>query len=180
MTIRHEPASNSAGDVFRHYVGDIVYGANDGLVTTFTVVSGVAGAGLTPTVVIILGFVNLIADGFSMGASNYLAIRSHADAEGKSRGIREPLFHGIMTFLSFVLIGSVPLLAYVIPPARDHAFLVSCLSTGGALFAVGASRSLVSERGWLRAGVEVLLVGLVAAVVAYEAGLLLARWTRAA
>ena len=178
MLIRHEPASTAPGDVFRHYVGDVVYGANDGLVTTFTVVSGVAGAGLSPTVVIILGFVNLIADGFSMGASNYLAIRSHADAEGKSRGIREPLSHGIATFLSFLLIGALPLVAYLIPPARDHAFLISCLLTGGALFAVGASRSLVSERGWLRSGVEVLLVGLVAAAVAYGAGLLLARWTR--
>lgn len=178
MTIRHEPESTAPGDVFRHYVGDIIYGANDGLVTTFTVVSGVAGAALSPKVVIILGFVNLIADGFSMGASNFLAIRSNADAEGRSRGLGEPLLHAAATFASFVTIGAIPVLAYLVPSTRDHAFLASCISTAGALFGVGASRSFVTPRGWFRSGIEVFLVGLVAAAVAYGAGLLLAQWTR--
>jgi VIT1/CCC1 family predicted Fe2+/Mn2+ transporter len=58
------------------YIGDLVYGANDGIVTTFAVVSGAAGASLLPGVVIILGLANLFADGISMGLSNYLSIRS--------------------------------------------------------------------------------------------------------
>ena len=40
----------------QNYLKDAVYGAIDGAVTTFAVVSGVAGAGLSPTIVIILGF----------------------------------------------------------------------------------------------------------------------------
>ncbi len=56
----------------RHsYLGDAVLGAIDGCVTTFAVVSGVAGAGLPRNVALILGFANLLADGFSMAASNY-------------------------------------------------------------------------------------------------------------
>ena len=39
--------------VARHYVREIVYGVNDGLITTFAVVAGVAGGGLTPRVVLI-------------------------------------------------------------------------------------------------------------------------------
>lgn len=54
------------------YLRDWVYGGMDGAVTTFAVVSGVTGAALDSRVVVILGIANLIADGFSMAASNYL------------------------------------------------------------------------------------------------------------
>jgi hypothetical protein len=54
------------------YLHDFIYGGIDGVVTTFAVVAGVAGADLDETVVIILGGANLIADGFSMAISNYL------------------------------------------------------------------------------------------------------------
>lgn len=53
-----------------------VYGANDGIVTTFAVVAGVAGAGLSPAVVLILGIGNMVADGLSMGIGDYLGERS--------------------------------------------------------------------------------------------------------
>lgn len=58
------------------YLRDIVYGAIDGTVTTFAVVSGVVGAELPHSTIIILGFANLLADGFSMGAGNYLATKT--------------------------------------------------------------------------------------------------------
>lgn len=58
------------------YLRDWVYGGIDGAVTTFAVVSGVAGAQLGGRVVLILGVANLIADGFSMAASNYSGTRA--------------------------------------------------------------------------------------------------------
>jgi len=54
----------------------MIYGAIDGAVTTFAVVTGVAGAGLPSGVLIVLGLANLLADGFSMAASNYLGTRA--------------------------------------------------------------------------------------------------------
>jgi VIT1/CCC1 family predicted Fe2+/Mn2+ transporter len=60
----------------RSALRDVVYGAIDGVVTTFAVVAGVAGAGLAPRVVLILGVANLAADGFSMAVSNFLGARS--------------------------------------------------------------------------------------------------------
>jgi VIT1/CCC1 family predicted Fe2+/Mn2+ transporter len=67
------------------YLSDFVYGGIDGTVTTFAVVSGVAGAGLSSDVVIILGFANLIGDGFSMAASNYLGTRVDRQLHDKAR-----------------------------------------------------------------------------------------------
>ncbi len=58
------------------YLRDFIYGAIDGAVTTFAIVAGVAGAGLSPGIVLILGVANLIADGFSMAVSNYLGTRA--------------------------------------------------------------------------------------------------------
>jgi vacuolar iron transporter family protein len=61
----------------RHsYLRDFIYGSIDGAVTTFAVVSGVAGANLSSAIVIILGMANLVGDGFSMATSNYLATRA--------------------------------------------------------------------------------------------------------
>jgi VIT1/CCC1 family predicted Fe2+/Mn2+ transporter len=67
------------------HLRDFVYGAIDGTVTTFAVVAGVAGAGLSASVVIILGVANLIADGFSMAVSNYLGTRTEQQQRERAR-----------------------------------------------------------------------------------------------
>jgi len=64
---------------FQHYLGEFVYGGIDGSVTTFAVVAGAAGAGLSSSVVIILGFANLIADGFAMSIGAYLSAKSEQE-----------------------------------------------------------------------------------------------------
>ena len=65
-----------------NYLRDWIYGGIDGSVTTFAVVSGVAGAGLSPWIILVLGFANLFADGFSMAASNYLGTKAeHEDLQ---------------------------------------------------------------------------------------------------
>lgn len=64
----------------RHsYLGDFILGAVDGAVTTFAIVAGAAGAGLDNTVVLILGIANVLADGLSMAAGNFL--RAKADRQ---------------------------------------------------------------------------------------------------
>lgn len=63
----------------RNYLRDWIYGGIDGAVTTFAIVSSVKGANLATSVVLILGFANIIADGFSMAAANYLGTRSEKE-----------------------------------------------------------------------------------------------------
>jgi vacuolar iron transporter family protein len=71
------------------YLRDFVYGAVDGIVTTFAVVAGVAGAGLEERVVIILGAANLFADAFSMAVSNLLS--SRAEIQQRDRALVDEL-----------------------------------------------------------------------------------------
>ena len=58
------------------YFDDFIYGSIDGAVTTFAIVAGVIGAGLSPGIILILGFANLFADGFAMAAANYQATKA--------------------------------------------------------------------------------------------------------
>jgi len=157
----------------RHYLPDLVYGANDGIVTTFAVVCGVVGAELSSRVILILGFANLVADGFSMGASNFLARRSFPDADERADG-REAARHGSATSLGFLVAGIVPLVAYLFPLPADARFPAAVGLTVTMLFAVGALRSPVTKVGWVRSGVEMLVVGSAAAAVAFAIGALAA------
>ncbi len=67
------------------YLKDFIYGAIDGAVTTFAVVSGVAGAELSSGVVIVLGLANLVADGFSMAVSNFMGARAEQQIRDKAK-----------------------------------------------------------------------------------------------
>ncbi len=90
----------------QHYVGDLVYGANDGILTTFAVVAGVTGGALSATTVVIVGMANLLADGLSMGVGNYLGIRARESALERQRRPEEearPARHGFATFSAFVV-----------------------------------------------------------------------------
>lgn len=73
------------------YLRDFVYGAIDGAVTTFAIVSGVAGAGLSSGVLLVLGLANLVADGFSMAVSSFQGIRTDEELREHLRRLEE--FH---------------------------------------------------------------------------------------
>jgi vacuolar iron transporter family protein len=155
------------------YLPDLVFGANDGIITTLAVVSGVVGAALSPSVILILGFANLIADGFSMGASNVLSRRSDPQ-NGALPNLSTVANHGLATFLGFILAGVVPLLAYLLPFFEGERFAAATALALGTLFAVGASRAAFTGRGWLASGLEMLILGALAAAVAYGVGALAA------
>lgn len=62
--------------MLKWHFDDFIYGSIDGAVTTFAIVAGVVGAGLSPGIILILGFANLFADGFAMAAANYQATKA--------------------------------------------------------------------------------------------------------
>jgi VIT1/CCC1 family predicted Fe2+/Mn2+ transporter len=220
------------------YLKDFVYGAIDGAVTTFAVVSGVAGAELSSSIVVILGIANLVGDGFSMAASNFLGTRAEDQHRARLRRIEEEHVsripegereeirqimqaqgfedddldraveiitadrrrwietmlkeeHGLSlvgpvawkaasaTFVSFVAIGLLPLLPFLLSLLAGvpigSPFAVSALMTAAAFFAVGAVKSRFVDQRWYWSGLETLAVGGGAAILAYICGVLL-KW----
>jgi VIT1/CCC1 family predicted Fe2+/Mn2+ transporter len=229
-------AREEHGAASHAYVGNMVYGGLDGIVTTFAVVSGVAGARLGNGVVLILGLANLFADGFSMALGAYLSSKSEqeyydreyqreawevehfpkgertelievyrakgysdedatrlvgiqtkkpdlwvktmmAEELGMMKDERNPMTSALATLGSFILAGVLPLLVYLVGltvaiPA-GVSFPVSLGLSAVALFALGAAKVLVTERNFLKSGMEMLVVGGAAAGVAFVVGVLL-------
>ena len=85
-----------------------------------------------------------------------------------------PWRHGLATFLAFLVAGALPLFPYVFLKPNHSDFLISVVATGMTLFLVGALRTLFTRRGWLRSGLEMLVVGAIAAACAYGVGAALA------
>jgi VIT1/CCC1 family predicted Fe2+/Mn2+ transporter len=158
----------------RHYIRDLVFGANDGIITTFAVVSGVAGGALPPAVVIVVGAANLAADGVSMGVGNFLAIRANErarEADDLPEEEAYPLKHGVATLLAFVMAGAVPLLPYLVPVPAPSRFAWSTALTLAAMFGLGAARACATAEVWWKTALETLGLGAIVAAAAYAAGL---------
>jgi len=84
--------------------------------------------------------------------------------------VSQPFKRGLATFLAFVLVGSVPLIPFLIPPLASSAAIISSFVAAGELFIIGALRKLVYPVNWLKAGLEMLLVGALAGGIAYTVG----------
>lgn len=153
-----------------YHLGNLVYGANDGIITTFAVIAGASGAGFSSSIIIVLGIANLIADGFSMAASKYLSVKSEQSVDQVGSKKRSALKDGAATFIAFVLAGALPLIPFLIPRAAEYAFTVSAIAGGIAFFLIGAARTFVIKKNFFIAGLEMLIVGGAAAGIAYGLG----------
>lgn len=216
----------------QNYLGEIVYGGIDGAVTTFAVVAGAVGAGLSNSVIIILGFANLLADGFAMSVGAYLSAKSvnaqnnnktkeieantastitiekqhlrtiylekgytgtlldtvvneieannkiyqtQLEKDNRSRitAIKSPLKIGFTTYLSFIAIGLIPLTVYVwdlIVGFPGHLFFWTSILTSLAFILIGFLKTYITQTSKLKGVSETLILGMIAATVAYYVG----------
>ena len=156
---------------------DIIYAANDGIITTFAVAAGVWGGGLSALTVLILGFANLFADGFSMAISNYLGTESEkefleAEREDTSEA-ESPLRNSVITFFAFTLAGAIPILPFLPGLSGERNFFYSVVFSLTTLFIIGACRTRFTRKNWFFSGLEMFALGGVAAFIAYAVGFLI-------
>jgi VIT1/CCC1 family predicted Fe2+/Mn2+ transporter len=241
LELDHTPdaiASRLADGPNHSYLKDFMYGAIDGTITTFAIVAGVAGAGLSPGIVVVLGLANLVGDGFSMAVGNYLGTRSEEERREKLRRIEEdhitrhpegereeirqifaakgfdgedlervvaritadrrqwvdtmlteelgvtlenrsPIRAAWTTFIAFALVGAIPLLAFIYQIVvstgtnLSDPFRISIMLTAATFFGIGALKSHVVNVSWWRGGGETLVMGGIAAALAYSVGAML-------
>ena len=223
---------SSFSDKLQEYLGEFVYGGIDGSVTTFAVVAGSTGANLDSSIVIILGFANLLADGFAMSVGSYLSAKSERAVYEKHKqteywevdnmpkqereevkeiyqekgfegelleqvvevicsdrdrwvnvmmkeelemipDVKSPFATGATTYISFILVGIVPLITYVwdyaIQPLENVFWIASSL-TVLAFVGIGWLKSFVTETSKTKGILETLLLGALAAAVSYFVG----------
>jgi len=154
------------------YIRDLVFASNDGIVTTFAVVAGSQGANLAPQVVIILGLANLLADGISMAAGNYLSLESEQDykQQNNTKFNLKPKFlkHALITFVSFVIAGLIPILPFIF--SSSNSFMLSLATVFISLLGLGVLRGMAVKKDILRSILETVLIGGSAAILAYGVG----------
>lgn len=164
---------------------EFVYGGMDGAVTTFAVVTGAAGANLGARTILILGFANVLADGFSMAVGSYLSEKSDQELSvSKGDSVPEehesPLTASLATFMYFVLVGFVPLSVYTLDfifgwNLGSDALIWSILLTLVAFAGIGYLRGMIAKSDRARTTLESLGLGLAAAVISFAVGSLLER-----
>lgn len=158
------------------YLPEFVYGSMDGLVTTFAIVTGSIGAALPAGVILIIGFANVIADAFSMGSSSYLASVSEESVH-KHIHTKRPIGKAVATFLSFAVVGLIPLapfvVSYFIPSFTEYAIATSVTATMLAFGAVGYISGATLGKNPIRTALRNIVIGGIAATLAFTVGFLL-------
>jgi VIT1/CCC1 family predicted Fe2+/Mn2+ transporter len=212
---------------------DFIYGSIDGAVTTFAIVAGVMGASLPSAIILILGFANLFADGFSMAAANYQASKARNEFVQMKRkqeeweinleeqeideirdiyrekgfkdelledvvriitskrkvwvdtmmkeelGLiedeKDPIHSSVSTFVGFNLVGLIPLIPFMIfmmigIELNGEAFVYSIAGVCTAFFLVGMIKGKIVKKSMIRSGINTLIIGGIAAIVAYLVG----------
>lgn len=90
------------------------------------------------------------------------------DEYGLPHEVRSPWIAAISTFTAFLICGLVPLLPYLF--GTEHSLAISVILTGTVFITIGSIKSRWSTSSWWQSGLMTLIVGAIAASLAYVAG----------
>jgi len=151
---------------FKKYLWEFVYWGIDGAITTFAVVAWSVWAWLDASIILILGFANLLADGFSMSIWAYLS----SDTGDNSIKKRERIYIWLVTYFSFILLWFIPLIIYVLEYfwfVFDSPFFYASLLTLICFALIWYVKSFIGNSSLIKNISETLLLWIAAASVAY-------------
>ncbi len=165
---------SSTGEKLR----DFILGIQDGIVNVLGLVLGVASATYETKAVLIAGIAGLFAESISMGAVAYTSSKAARDFYKKNKERKEanlyrnPIGIAFFVFFATILGSVVPVLPFFFIPVKIGILLSVALS-GVTLFVVGAVKGNLTNGKWTKSGIEMLLVGLLSAIIGYFIGILL-------
>lgn len=213
-------------------VRDVIFGANDGLVSILALVAGVYGAITESHPILIAGIAGAVAGAISMGAGAYLSAKSEKEVtekESDRKGIKRkgtpgeekvnlvkfyqlrgfkkeeaaaiadrvalkmeagetytlgeelgltseeswpPTKAALFTGLSFAVVSVIPILPFAFMEVNP-AVITAAIASIACLFIVGASKAIFSRKSWVRSGIEMMAIGMLASVITYAIGLII-------
>ena len=146
------------------FLSEFIYGSIDGLITTFAIISSSIGASIPNVYIVIISIASLLSDGYSMGISRYLSYT----AETKINSSKNPFISGIYTFISFTVIGILPILPFIF--LKDNIFQTSLIITLALFLLIGIIKGLILDSSVIRNAIETVLLGSSAALISYYVG----------
>jgi VIT1/CCC1 family predicted Fe2+/Mn2+ transporter len=147
-------------------------GGVDGVITSFAVAVGATFMedDVTSTVAVV-GFSSVVADGLSMGISEYVSSVSEGSVTDRKGS---PLLLGVVCFVSFVGCGTFPLVVFLVARQR----LLACASFALVeLMLLGSGQTYVTREPLLRGLARTSVLGTLAGLAAYGVGYVASRHT---
>ncbi|MEX0594526.1 MAG: VIT1/CCC1 transporter family protein [Patescibacteria group bacterium] len=155
------------------FLRNSIFGAEDSLVSTVGLLSGVSFAGLSSREIVVSGVILIVVEALSMGAGTYIADDSTNQLETVKSERENQLYNAVVMFISYVLVGLIPLSPYLLGGDTRIAFYYSLGATLFALFCLGIFRGFYVGRSIWKSAVKIALIGSVTAGVGIAVGLLL-------
>lgn len=161
---------------------EIIFGLEDGTVSTLGVIIGIAAGTNNRAIVILSGLVVIFVESLSMAAGTYLSNKSKLEAHIRDDRhsflprffhrhslFKEPLDESLSMGASYVLGGSIALLSFFLLPPFTAIFSAVIFSFA-FLFIVGFFKGKIVEVNPLRSGLEMLTVSASAALIGFVVG----------
>lgn len=155
----------------RGYLRNFVFGAEDSLVSTVGLLSGVSFAGLASREVILSGVILILVEAISMAAGVYISEGSEKELDPTDTDHQLP--DAWVMLFSYLLIGTIPLLPYIFAADTRLAFYWSVTLTLFTLFAVGLVKGLIVKKHPLKGAIKITVIGAFVIAVAVAVGLLI-------
>lgn len=155
-------------------IREVIFGLEDGLVSTLGAVTGIAAGAQSTFIVILSGLVLIAVEATSMAAGSYLSNKAVAATEGKTDSVHPYRAAAIMG-LFYVFGGLVPITPYFLFPVHQ-AYLPSIIATAIVLYLIGVWSARYTNRNKVKSGLEMAIVSLAAAFIGYVIGRLVSNY----
>lgn len=165
--------NSTLGKVSKNNLRELIFGLEDGLVSTLGVVTGMASGLSNSSVVILSGIVVVLVESLSMAAGTYLSNKAEYDLNKKHAA--PVLFAALVMFVAYVLGGSIPLLPYFFLSV-NQGIVGSVIATVISLYLVGYYKGVVTRTNRVKSGFEMMTVSLLAAGLGYIIGAIGSRY----
>ena len=150
------------------FLRNLVFGVEDGLVSTVGLLSGIAIAGVPRETIFLTGVVLIFVEAFSMAAGSFLSEASVEEMDGGVDDTRGSVAAGAVMFASYFVAGFIPLFPYLVF-AVGQAFPLSVSCSVLALLLLGYWSGRKTNSAWRKA-LRMALVGGLAILVGIFAG----------
>lgn len=153
---------------------DLILGGQDGLVNVLGVVLGVAAATASTRVVLIAGLAATFAESISMGAVAYTSAKAAREyylsvRKKEPQEYHDPLASGVTVGMASLIGSFIPLLPFFALPVAPAIWWALGVCTA-SLFVAGAYKARITVGTWWKSGIELALIGMLAALAGYAIG----------
>jgi VIT1/CCC1 family predicted Fe2+/Mn2+ transporter len=151
-------------------LSEFIYGGMDGVITTVAIIGGSLGARISDKYVLALGASNIIADGFSMGLSRYNSLVNISSSQNNNANSalskKSPIQSAFVTFISFVILGVIPLAPFIVDVSEQYKIVALFLSAMFAFTIIGYVKGRENNNTFYSI-METLVIGTLGASISY-------------